>query len=148
MMDQFFYVYFCLLMIKILKAHVILVFFLMKCILFIPRNNQNPCIKQSYFIFTFVRYIPNIVSKDIFIPECTNGYYGNDCINHCSGNCDLTSRCEKSTGQCDDGCIPGWRGIICNQSKCFTSYLMVCIIFFFLYILSSVFVILLGYLLW
>lgn len=89
-------------------------------------------LKTHNIIFTFVKYIPNIVSMDIFIPDCTNGYYGNDCINQCSGNCDAAGRCEKSTGQCEEGCIPGWRGIMCNQSKCFTSFLMVCTIYFFL----------------
>lgn len=101
-------------------------------------------LKTHYIFFTFVRYIPNIVSKDIFISECINGYYGNDCINQCSVNCDVTSRCEKSTGQCDEGCIPGLRGIMCNQSKCFTSYLMVCTIYFFLAYFIKRFLILLD----
>lgn len=38
-------------------------------------------------------------------------------MNQCSDNCNLTRVCDKLTGQCEGGCIPGWRGATCNDSK-------------------------------
>lgn len=31
----------------------------------------------------------------------------------------MTSKCDRSTGQCDGGCKQGWTGNICDQSKYF-----------------------------
>lgn len=49
--------------------------------------------------------------------ECPIGYYGRNCLQQCSENCYVTSRCDRVTGQCDRGCKPGWRTITCDKSK-------------------------------
>lgn len=49
--------------------------------------------------------------------ECHAGFYGKDCMNQCSVNCNVTSLCNKFTGKCDGGCKPGWTGPACNFSK-------------------------------
>lgn len=49
--------------------------------------------------------------------ECQFGYYGENCTNQCSMNCNVTSRCDRFTGSCDKGCKPGWTGYKCDQSK-------------------------------
>lgn len=53
----------------------------------------------------------------LIIVECQNEYYGKDCKNKCSVNCKMTNSCDKITGQCDGGCITGWSGNSCSQSK-------------------------------
>lgn len=55
--------------------------------------------------------------KPKIIVECTAGYFGSNCVNQCSENCNLTRACDRLTGQCDGGCIPGWNGATCNESK-------------------------------
>lgn len=52
------------------------------------------------------------------ILECKPGYYGTNCVNNCSENCNVPKRCDMVTGQCDDGCKPGWNPTTCDQSRC------------------------------
>lgn len=52
-----------------------------------------------------------------FVVVCEFGYYGKNCSNECSTNCDMVSSCDKVTGECDRGCKTGLRGIHCNQRK-------------------------------
>nr|XP_034316286.1 uncharacterized protein LOC105324500 [Crassostrea gigas] len=49
--------------------------------------------------------------------ECRIGHYGENCVHNCSKNCNLTSRCDRKTGQCEGGCITGWTGNRCNHPK-------------------------------
>lgn len=51
------------------------------------------------------------------IVECSAGFFGINCVNRCSEKCNLTRVCDRLTGQCDGGCIPGWKGATCNESK-------------------------------
>jgi hypothetical protein len=51
------------------------------------------------------------------ITACSIGFYGMDCVESCNINCGITGRCNKSSGQCDKGCQPGWRGIMCDTSN-------------------------------
>lgn len=93
------------------------------------RININLCRNNCSFIFktpninlVFVKYmyIHSSVSTYFFTPECQSGYYGNDCSNQCSINCDVARTCNRFTGQCNEGCKQGWSGDTCDQSKCFT----------------------------
>lgn len=52
----------------------------------------------------------------IFV-ECYFGYYGTNCRNQCSINCDMIGSCDRVTGNCDKGCKAGWSGIHCDQGK-------------------------------
>lgn len=49
--------------------------------------------------------------------ECQQGYYGRDCTGRCSVNCYHTSRCDRFSGHCNEGCKPGWAGNTCDQRK-------------------------------
>lgn len=53
----------------------------------------------------------------LFFVECHSGYFGKDCKNKCNVNCKVGGRCDKTTGQCEGGCIIGWTGNMCNESK-------------------------------
>ena len=53
-----------------------------------------------------------------FIPiivECNSTKYGPDCKLTC-GEC-KNGLCDHETGQCLEGCNPGWKGALCNTSK-------------------------------
>lgn len=50
-------------------------------------------------------------------PECTNGWYGANCSQRCSGHCRDDTICNHVTGLCDKGCDAGWTGFLCNQGK-------------------------------
>lgn len=49
------------------------------------------------------------------IAECQFGSYGKDCTGRCSVNCYYTSRCNRFTGHCTDGCKAGWTGNTCDK---------------------------------
>ena len=49
--------------------------------------------------------------------ECRSGYYGANCKHKCSGNCRNQKKCDRKTGECHDGCLPGWRHTTCDESK-------------------------------
>lgn len=91
-----------------------------KSILWIPIAND--CLKRPLLLvnLTFLKCSHSKESTLLIILECPLGKYGNDCSKQCSTNCDVTSRCDRFTGECDGGCKPGWTGIICDQGKCFT----------------------------
>lgn len=55
---------------------------------------------------------------------CQFGYYGKDCTGRCSVNCYYTSRCDRFTGHCTEGCKAGWTGNMCDQRK---FYIYACI---------------------
>lgn len=37
----------------------------------------------------------------------------------CSENCFVPGRCDSVTGQCNEGCQPGWYTKTCEESMCF-----------------------------
>lgn len=47
-----------------------------------------------------------------FYLECDDGYFGPNCIEPCNATC---RSCNKSSGVCDNGCKPGWRGLYCQE---------------------------------
>lgn len=49
--------------------------------------------------------------------ECEDNYCGQNCRERCNETC---RSCNKTTGVCDSGCYPGWRGLYCQQGKTFS----------------------------
>lgn len=49
--------------------------------------------------------------------ECEDNYFGQNCRERCNETC---RSCNKTTGVCDSGCYPGWRGLYCQQGKTFS----------------------------
>lgn len=49
----------------------------------------------------------------LFNSECDDKHFGTNCIEMCNATC---KSCNKSTGMCDNGCHPGWRGLFCEDS--------------------------------
>lgn len=49
------------------------------------------------------------------IKECTDGWYGENCKQQCSGHCRDKYVCNHVTGHCVNGCAAGWRGTLCDK---------------------------------
>ncbi|XP_061194979.1 multiple epidermal growth factor-like domains protein 10 [Saccostrea echinata] len=47
---------------------------------------------------------------------CPEGTFGNYCKQNCSVNCGVPKTCNRTTGECQGGCQPGWEGLQCDQS--------------------------------
>lgn len=74
------------------------------------------CVKLVFFLNREF-YILYIVFEKLFIKiilECWFGYYGENCMNQCSLNCNVIRRCDRFIGSCDGGCKLGWIGNICS----------------------------------
>lgn len=44
--------------------------------------------------------------------ECDDGFFGPNCIEKCNTTC---RNCNKTSGICDKGCKPGWKGLYCQD---------------------------------
>lgn len=53
--------------------------------------------------------------KVTFYQECPFAKYGPNCLYNCSGNCLDKTRCNLSTGRCDNGCEAGFTGGHCDK---------------------------------
>ncbi|XP_071098528.1 serine/threonine-protein phosphatase 6 regulatory ankyrin repeat subunit B-like [Haliotis cracherodii] len=54
------------------------------------------------------------------VTACEWGKYGENCDKRCPPNCQVNpqrylTHCNKETGECSDGCIPGWYAAQCDQ---------------------------------
>ncbi|XP_046577764.1 uncharacterized protein LOC124285559 isoform X3 [Haliotis rubra] len=49
--------------------------------------------------------------------ECKADHYGVNCMNTCTDRkCSgVNSSCDRHSGSCDRGCLPGWTGVDCTQ---------------------------------
>lgn len=67
-----------------------------------------------------------------FETECPRELFGHKCEGKCSKHCINNQTCNHVTGICPAGCIDGYRGDNCNQSKhpCHTSSQYVCGFFY------------------
>lgn len=46
--------------------------------------------------------------------ECPSGKYGPSCLYSCTGHCLNDKACNITTGRCDGGCKPGYKGEMCD----------------------------------
>lgn len=51
------------------------------------------------------------------VTVCNNGTYGFDCAYNCSGHCLHNSPCNKTTGNCEGGCEPGYTDENCRKGE-------------------------------
>ena len=49
---------------------------------------------------------------------CEYGTYGKDCRQTC-GKCSGASHCDRFSGECPNGCMPGYYTALCNIGKMF-----------------------------
>lgn len=50
----------------------------------------------------------------ICFKECEENFFGRNCNSICNATC---KSCNRSTGICDTGCLPGWRGEFCHNGS-------------------------------
>lgn len=63
----------------------------------------------------------------LFFLECEDDYFGQNCKDMCNTTC---TSCNKTTGVCDNGCHPGWRGSFCEEGLlCYFPFIKVIIFF-------------------
>ena len=76
----------------------------------ILRENVKVC-----HVDVIAKNTPKIFIKAILIDitVCENGYYGNNCSQHC-GNCLNGGFCDKLTGFCGNGCKPHFKRPLCQ----------------------------------
>ena len=57
--------------------------------------------------------------KQLGFDKSAEGFYGHNCENACSLTCEIPGRCDKITGGCNNGCLPGSKGSMCEHGKPF-----------------------------
>ena len=67
---------------------------------------------------TFVDHpFTSLVFENVMsIAECDSFHHGRNCAKNCSQNC-LNGSCDAVSGLCSSGCVAGYKGAACNESK-------------------------------
>lgn len=68
--------------------------------------------------------LPNLCNTKYYYPEleCQKNKYGFNCTETC-GHCDVdpkyksSDNCDDDNGKCVEGCMPGFSGRLCTESK-------------------------------
>lgn len=79
-------------------------------------------------IATTTKLYLGFFSSFFFNSECDQKHFGPNCIEMCNATC---KSCNKSTGICDNGCHPGWRGLFCEDSMFINVQTIIIIVFFY-----------------
>lgn len=72
---------------------------------------------KHYFFFSSFFLLKCTSRISSFLKECEDNFFGQNCRERCNETC---RSCNKTTGVCDNGCYPGWRGQYCQQGKTFS----------------------------
>lgn len=57
------------------------------------------------------------ILKCSYLVGCEHGFYSQDCNHTCTGHCKYNVTCHHVTGQCEEGCAAGWKGLNCDRGK-------------------------------
>uniref|UniRef100_A0A2C9LXR7 Tyrosine-protein phosphatase domain-containing protein n=1 Tax=Biomphalaria glabrata TaxID=6526 RepID=A0A2C9LXR7_BIOGL len=49
------------------------------------------------------------------LEKCKDGTWGDKCSTNCSSNCITSKKCDETTGECQDGCKPGFKMPFCEE---------------------------------
>ena len=53
----------------------------------------------------------------LYLTECPAGVFGKNCVENCSMTCGDPGVCDKVTGHCNESCLPGWEGDMCQNGN-------------------------------
>lgn len=59
-----------------------------------------------------------VVPKNNYLTACPEGLYGYNCDKQCNMNCGDPGKCDRMTGQCENGCQAGWTEDRCEKGEC------------------------------
>lgn len=51
----------------------------------------------------------------LYISDCIEGYYGEECVK--CHSCKNNDYCDVHSGECPNGCQPGYTGYRCDSGK-------------------------------
>ncbi|XP_061196040.1 uncharacterized protein LOC133204332 [Saccostrea echinata] len=95
---------------------------------FKDKGQYLPSLTAEHICASFGRYVQFVNENytyvelcDFVVSGCVSGTFGTDCKNNCSGHCLNDFICNRTTGQCDYGCKPGYKGELCNNGNYFQS---------------------------
>lgn len=82
-------------------------------------------ITDLHFLLKCISYYSLCCTCISIFTVCAFGFFGSNCHNNCSSNCQEVNSCNPVTGMCDKGCKEGWSGAMCDTGKCIidTTYL-------------------------
>ncbi|XP_061170702.1 multiple epidermal growth factor-like domains protein 11 [Saccostrea echinata] len=75
------------------------------------------CNGDKFFFFKIIFVLYSVANSYGYV--CQGGWYGLECKLRCFGHCRNNAFCNHVTGQCDNGCAEGWKGI---YSECKDGY--------------------------
>lgn len=79
-------------------------------------NTRDHKIRKAVIVTGSIKYMI-INNRLLHFAACSRSFYGKNCMEQCSKNCNETTSCDRVTGGCEGGCEPGWTGITCNDGE-------------------------------
>lgn len=70
-------------------------------------------IVEKTLLKKFCIILYTLIFRLLFV-ECSDGYFGPNCREACNETC---KSCNKTSGVCEYGCKPGWKGDFCETSN-------------------------------
>lgn len=72
---------------------------------------------MGYLFNTHVYFLPHIIMWYHYITiACSEGYFGGKCASTC-GQCSNKKVCHHVTGNCIEGCLPGYKEPKCKAGS-------------------------------
>lgn len=88
----------------------------------VSSRTNRPVVYKRYdkYLLNFCQFVVrkccSLTLHPLFLLDCDSGTYGADCNQTCSTNC-LFNACDRYTGVCNYGCLPGYIMPYCRESK-------------------------------
>lgn len=72
--------------------------------------------ERALFFFLIFLFL-SVSSICSHLKGCEDGFYSQNCNRQCSGHCKDNATCNHVTGQCEEGCAAGWKGLNCDIGR-------------------------------
>jgi hypothetical protein len=74
---------------------------------------DHDLVKRFTFLHLWIVFnSQTLISYKVYLTECPYGFHGKNCATPCNTNC---IGCNRFTGRCETGCLPGWKGTFCDK---------------------------------
>lgn len=67
------------------------------------------------FVLFKIKFYNILIKKIYLLIECMKGSFGVNCSEECVGYCRDNNLCNYVIGLCDNGCVFGWIGYMCDE---------------------------------